>query len=71
MTSADCDGYGYLLYRNGVPLNVPHDDVAVGGVKFVTTMVTNVTKDFIGTNGDPNMIIVKQFTIPHSRSVIV
>ena len=45
MTSADCDGYKYLLYRNGVPLNVPHDDIAVGGVEFVTIMVTNVTKD--------------------------
>ena len=45
MTSADCDGYEYLLYRNGVSLNVPHDDIAVGGVKFVTIMVTNVTKD--------------------------
>ena len=67
MTSADCDGYEYLLYRNVVPL---YDDIAVGGVKFVTTTVTNVTKDsdnasmqYIGTNGDPNMIIVKQFTI--------
>ena len=45
MTSAGCDGYEYLLYRNGVPLNVPHDDVTVAGVKFVTITVTNVTKD--------------------------
>ena len=46
MTSAGCDGYEYLLYRNIVPLNVPHDDdVTVAGVKFVTITVTNVTKD--------------------------
>ena len=46
MTSGDCRGYGYLLWKDGVPLNVPHDDVTVGGVEFVTFTVTNVTKDF-------------------------
>ena len=68
MTIADCDAW-VSLYRNGVPLNVPHDDDIVAGVKFVTITVTNVTKDsdnasmqIVGTNGDPN-VIVKQFTI--------
>ena len=70
MTSGDCRGYGYLLWRNDVHLHVPHDVDTVAGVEFVTFTVTNVTNDFdnasmqiIGTNGDPNMIIVKQFTI--------
>ena len=70
-TSGNCRGYVYLLWRNGVPLHVPHDvDDTVAGVEFVTITVTNVTKDFdnasmqiIGTNGNQNMIIVKRFTI--------
>ena len=68
-TSGNCDGYGYILWRNGVPLHVPHDDDdTVAGVEFVTFMVSNVTKDFdnasmqiIGTNGGHS--IVKRFTI--------
>ena len=68
MISGDCDGYGYLLYRNGGHISVPHDHVTVGGVKFFTFMVTNITKEFdnasmrvIGTNGGHS--IVKPFTI--------
>ena len=68
MISGDCDGYGYLLYRNGDHISVPTDHGIVNGDEFFTFMVNNVTKDFdnaamqvIGTNGGHS--IVKPFTI--------
>ena len=67
--SGDCRGYGYSLYRDGNPLDVPHDYGTVNGDRFFTFMVNNITKDFdnasmqvIGIKGLSN-IIEKRFTI--------
>ena len=58
----------YLLTKDGNQINAPQNQVTVGGVKYLTFMVANVTKEF--DNASMQVIgitdkhsIVKAFTI--------
>ena len=58
----------YLLTRDGNQINAPQNHVTVGGVKYLTFMVANVTKEFDNASMQVTEItdghsVVKAFTI--------